>query len=143
MRKEYWIPRGKSYIKHILYHCIICTRLNARPYNYPKSPNLLLSRVDNSYPFICTRIDYTGAVYCISIYNYNVLNERDSFKCYIVIYTCASSRGVILNVVPDGSSETFINSLRKFICRRGCPARILSDNWGVFVGDITQKFIVM
>ena len=92
VRKEYWIPRGKSYIKHILYHCIICTRLNGRPCNYPKSPNLLLSRVDNSYPFICTGIDYTGAVYCISIYNYNVLNERDSFKCYIVIYTCASSR---------------------------------------------------
>ena len=92
VRKEYWIPRGKSYIKHFLYHCIICTRLNGRPYNYPKSPNLLLSRVDNSYPFICTGIDYTGAVYCISIYNYNVLNERDSFKCYIVIYKCASSR---------------------------------------------------
>ena len=92
VRKEYWIPREKSYIKHILYHCIICTRLNGRPCNYPKSPNLLLSRVDNSYPFICTGIDYTGTVYCISIYNYNVLNERDSFKCYIVIYTCASSR---------------------------------------------------
>ena len=48
-----------------------------------------------------------------------------------------------VDVVPDGSSETFINSLRKFICRRGCPARILLDNWGVFVADITQKFIVM
>ena len=102
VRKEYWIPRGKSYIKQILYHCIICRRLNSRPYNYPRSPNLQLSRVDDSYPFICTGIDYTGAVYCKSIYNDNVLNERDPFKCYIVIYTCASTRGVILDVVPDG-----------------------------------------
>ena len=143
MRKEYRISRGKSYIKQILYHCIICRRLNSKPYNYPKSPNLPLSRVGNSYPFICTEIDYTGAVYCISIYNYNVSNERDSFKCYIVIYTCVSSREVILDVVPDGSAETVIKTLRKFISRRGCLARILSDNGGVFVADITQKFIVM
>ena len=51
MRKEYCTPRGKSYIKQILNHCIICRRLNSRPYNYPKSPNLPLSCVDDSYPF--------------------------------------------------------------------------------------------
>ena len=141
MRKEYWIPRGKSYIKQILYHCIICRHLNSWPYNYPKSPNLPLSRVDDSYPFICTGIDYTGAVYCRSIYNDDVLNQRDPFKCYIVIYTCASTRGVILDVVTDGSSETFINTLKKFISTRGCPPKILSDNGSVFVADITQKFV--
>ena len=140
MRKEYWIPRGKSYIKQILYHCIICRRLNSRQYNYPRSPNLPLSRVDDSYSFICTGIDYTGAVYCRSIYNDDVLNERDHFKYYIVIYTCATTREAILDVVPDGSAKTFINSLKKFISRRGCPAKILSDNGGVFVADITQKF---
>ena len=48
---------------------------------------------------------------------------------------------MILDVVPDGSAETFINSLKKFISRRGCPAKILSDNRGVFVADITQKFV--
>ena len=101
--------RRKSYIKQVLYHCIICRRLNSRPYNYPRSPNLPLSLVDDSYPFICTEIDHTGVVYCRSIYNDNVLNERDHFKCYIAIYTCASTRGVIQDVIPDGSAETFIN----------------------------------
>ena len=33
-----------------------------------------------------------------------------------------------------GSSES------DFISRRGCPAKILSDNGSVFVADITQKF---
>ena len=69
------------------------------------------------------------------------MNERDPFKCYIVIYTCVSTPGVILDVVPDGSAETFITSLKKSISRRGCPAKILSDNGGVFVADITQKFV--
>ena len=138
MRQEYWISRGKNYIKEILYHCIICRCLNCRR---PKSLNLPLSRVNNSYPFICTEIEYAGAIYCRSICNDDVLNERDPFKCYIVIYTCASTRGVILNVVLDGSAETFINSLKKFISRRCCPAKISSDNGGLFVADITQKLV--
>ena len=69
-------------------------------------------------------MDYTGAVYCRSIYNDDVLN-RDPFKCYIVIYTRPSIRGLIPAVVPDVSAEILINSLKKFISRRGCPAKIL------------------
>ena len=48
---------------------------------------------------------------------------------------------MILDAVPDGSVKTLINSLKKFISRRGCPAKILSENWGIFVADITQKFV--
>ena len=48
---------------------------------------------------------------------------------------------MILDVVPDGSFETFINSLKKFISTRSCPAKILSDNGSVFIADITQKFV--
>ena len=55
------------------------------------------------------------------------------------LYVCL--RGVILDVVPDRSEETFINSLKKFISSRGCPAKLLSDNGGVFVPDITQKCV--
>ena len=69
------------------------------------------------------------------------LIRDDAEFSYIVIYTCASTQGVILDVVPDGSAETFINSSKKFISRRGCPVKILSDTEGVFVVDITQKFV--
>ena len=69
------------------------------------------------------------------------MNERDHFKCYTAIYTCASTRGVIQDVIPDGSAETFIKSLKKLISRRGCPAKILSDKEGVFVAHIIQKFV--
>ena len=69
------------------------------------------------------------------------LIRDDAEFSYIVIYTYASTQGVILDVVPDGSAETFINSSKKFISRRGCPAKILSDTGGVFVVDITQKFV--
>ena len=63
------------------------------------------------------------------------------YKCYIVIYTCASTRGAVLDLVPDVSAEIFVNSLSKFISRRGYPQMILSDNGSPFIADITQNFV--
>ena len=58
-----------------------------------------------------------------------------------VICTCTSARDVVLDLVPDASAETFINSLSKFISRGGGPQIILSDNGSPFTGDITQNFV--
>ena len=63
------------------------------------------------------------------------------YKCYIVIYTCASTRGAVLDLVPDVSAEIFVNSLSKFISRRGYPQIILPDNGSPFIADITQNFV--
>ena len=46
-----------------------------------------------------------------------------------------------LDIVPDSLVNTFINSLKKFTSRRGCPAKILSDNGDIFVADITKKLV--
>ena len=100
-----------------------------------------MSAIPHYLQFSCTGIDYTGAAHCRNIYYDNVMNERDPFKFYITIDTCPSNRRMILDVVPDGAAETFNNSLKKFISRGGCLARILSGNGGVFVADITQKFV--
>ena len=32
-RSCYWIPRGKSFVKKVLHHCITCKRFNSRPYS--------------------------------------------------------------------------------------------------------------
>ena len=74
------------------------------------------------------------------MYHRNTLDEWDLFKCYVALYTCTFTRGVILELVPDASSKYFIYSLRKFISRRGCPGKILTDNGTVFTSQETQKF---
>ena len=85
-------------------------------------------------------IDYLGPLYCKDIYDRNTLDDCDVFKCYIVFYTCASIRGVILELVQGTSSKYFIYSLRKFISCRGCPGNILTDNGTVFTSQEMQKF---
>ena len=46
----------------------------------------------------------------------------------------------ILDLVPDASARTFVNSFMKFISRRGCPQKVLSDNGTVFKSELTQAF---
>ena len=142
-RNQYWIPRVKSFIKKILSKCATCRKVNSRPYNYPVSPDLPSVCLNDDVSFSGIGVDYIGALYCKNLFNSNSSYEGDMYKCYIVIYTCASTRGVVLDLVPDASAETFINSLAKFISRRGCPQIILSDNGSQFIADITQIFVAI
>ena len=140
IRSCYWIPRGKSFVKKVLHRCITCKRFNSRPYSYPKSPNWPEVRLKHDNTVSGTGIDYLGSLYCKHIHDRNTLDDCDSFKCYVVLYTYASTRGVILELVPDASSKCFIYSLRKFISRWGCPGKILTDNGTGFTLQETQKF---
>ena len=62
-------------------------------------------------------------------------------KKWVTLYTCASTRNMILDVIPSLSAESFIRSFRRFISRRGCPDSIISDNGKNFVSKGSQNFI--
>ena len=137
----YWVPRRKSFVKKILHRCLICRKFNSRLYSYPNSLNLPNVRVNDKIAFYRTGVDYLGPLYCKCIYNMNSLgDDYGLFKCYIVLYTCASTRGVVLELVPDASWKNFVYSFRKFIARRGYPGELLSDNGTVFTSQETQQF---
>ena len=53
-------------------------------------------------------------------------------KVYIALFTCGSTRAVHLEIAPDLSSETFIRSFKRFVCRRGIPRLVVSDNAKTF-----------
>ena len=46
---------------------------------------------------------------------------------WVVLYTCAASRGVVLDVVKDQGAGAIIKSFCGFVSRRGCPDEIVSD----------------
>ena len=139
VRKNYWISRGKSFVKHVLLPCRKCKEYNSRPYSYPETPNLPHLRLRDDVPFSGTGVDYFGPLYCRDIFAKN----SQMYKCWVVLYTCASTRGVILDVVHSNHSQTFINSFRRFIARRGCPVTVLSDNRKSFIAENTQSFVAM
>ena len=62
------------------------------------------------------------------------------YKCWIALYTCASTRGIILDAVPGLDDVTFVGSFQKFIARRGAPQYVISDNGKCFISQFTKNF---
>ena len=53
-------------------------------------------------------------------------------KAYVCLLTCASTRTLHLELVPNLSVATFLQAFRRFVARRTLPSKILSDNAKTF-----------
>ena len=98
------------------------------PYKAPPPPLLPLFRVLDGPPFTFIGVDFAGLLYSKSS---PPCKEDD--KVWICLFTCAVTHAVHLEVV-DISVSTFIRCLKHFVCRRGLPHGIVSDNGKTFQG---------
>ncbi|GFT18372.1 integrase catalytic domain-containing protein [Trichonephila clavipes] len=78
-------------------------------------------RVEQSAPFSVVGIDFGGPLY-----------TKDENKHYIVLFTCAVTRALHLELVNNLTTETFLLALRRFISRRGLCSKILTENAKTF-----------
>ena len=62
-------------------------------------------------------------------------------KLWVTLYTCASSRALLLDLVPSKSSSDFIKSFKRSISRRGVPNNVISDGGSNFVSVESQEFV--
>ena len=99
-----------------------CIGQSSRPFNeLPRDP-LTRFRVDIDFPYSHIGVDYLGPLYVRNIYG---SKNGDLYKCHIVLYTCASTRAVRLDIVPDESRQSFIRSLKGCIIRYGISKLIM------------------
>ncbi len=71
-------------------------------------------------PFTNVGVDYFGPI--------DVKRGCACVKRYGVIFTCMASRAVHLEVAYSLDTDSCINALRRFICRRGQVCHLRSDN---------------
>ena len=83
----------------------------------PPLPDFRVAKVD--------AFDHVGIDHCGPLY---VKEGKKVLKNYVLILTCAVSRGVHLELVSDMSVKEFMLGFRRFVGRRGLPTFILSDN---------------
>jgi hypothetical protein len=88
--------------------------------------------VRQSFPFATTGVDYFGPLLVRQVFDEKDLNM---YKVWVVLYTCAVTRAVHLDVVPDLSASAFLRSLKRFIGRRGVPNLMISDNATCFKNE--------
>ena len=59
-------------------------------------------------------------------------------KRYGCIFTCLTVRAVHIEVAQSLEADSFINAFQHFICRRGQPLELQSDNGTNFVGGYRE-----
>ena len=121
LRGKIWLLNGRVMLKKIIKGCPVCNRYQARPFNQPQAP-LPDFRVIASRPFQSVGIDFFGP-----------LLQPARSKVYGVLFTCATYRGVHIELVKDMTAATFWRALRRFCARKGRPDLVYSDNATTFV----------
>ena len=143
-RTNYWITKGRQRVK-MLKGCHLCKLMEGLSYPAPTTADLPEFRLDGGRSFKYTGVDYCGPVYVKNIYSKKKgkekKNDQDEMnKAYILIFTCATSRMVHLELCPDLGTETYIRAQERFTDRKAKPAMFVSDNGKTFKGKSLKKF---
>ena len=138
IRSEFWIPRCRNIVRKLIHDCTLCSRFEGKAYDYPKSGPLPEARVSQDNAFSRIGIDYARPVYVKNVYI--VENDKTMYKAWIVLITCASSRCIHLDLVPDCSGKSCVDALTRFINSRGAPKLAISDNGTAFISRDVQTF---
>ena len=138
VKTKYFIPRCRQIAKRLIRSCFVCRCIDAKPYNWRPDPPLPDIRVSVTNPFMAVGVDLAGPMYV----KVRDVDGKENSKAYIVLFTCAGTRAVHLEMVDDCSSTRYIRALRRFVARRGKPRIMLSDNATNFSSKETQSFLV-
>ena len=87
-------------------------------------------RVEPSRPFSRVGLDYAGPFHIKASQG----RGRKSFKGFVALFVCLSSKAVHLELVGDLTTKAFLGALSRFPSRRGSPTEIWSDNATTFHG---------
>lgn len=126
LRSEYWLVKGRQFVRKIIYRCTICKRLEGKSCRGNPPPPLPEYRVRQSRPFQVTGVDFAGPLFV------RASDTTATSKVWLCLYTCCATRAVHLDLVTDMTADTFIRSFRRFVSRRGLPSRMISDNGKTF-----------
>ena len=138
LRNCFWIIRGRQIVKRVLRRCVVCRRHQAKVLVPPTSPPLPSYRLSADFCFKNTGTDHAGPLFVKPIY----MQDDMLYKCYISLFTCATSRAIHLELVPDLTGPAFIRAMKRFIARRGYPGLLVSDNAKTFTFVLVKNFLL-
>ena len=117
-------------MKKIIRKCVICRKYEGTPYNPLPPTDLPNNRVSEDPPFTHVGLDFAGPLFIEN--KSSEVEQNESKKVYICLFTCASTRAVHLELCRSLSAQDFLLSVRRFASRRGLPATLTSDNAKTF-----------
>lgn len=121
----YWITGCSGAVSSFIKNCVTCQKLRAKVQDQ-KMADLPEDRLEPSPPFSYCGVDFFGPWY--------VKEGRKELKRYGVLFTCMASRAVHLEVCHTMETDSFLNALRRFVCRRGPIRQLRADQGTNFIG---------
>ena len=137
-RNRFWKTQGRTFVRKILIDCYICRKYRGKPYPYSEFSPLPKLRLNYLRPIAVVDVDLWGSIFVKNMYfdGYGRMH-----KTWVVLYTCAASRGVVLDVLKDQGAGAIMKSFCRLVSRRGCPDEIVSDHGPNFTAEQTQNFV--
>lgn len=141
LSRRFWILASRRVVRSYTSKCITCFRCKPISRN-PLMGDLPPHRVLQLKPFDVIGVDYGGPFF-ITPYKGRGIK---SFKAYLCLFVCFSTKAVHLELATDLTTQAFIAAFQRFLARRGPTSHIYSDAGTNFLGakryftDL-QKFI--
>lgn len=129
IQQQYWILSLRSLVRQCIFKCLICYKLKAKTLTPPMS-DLPAVRFEQVRAFLNVFVDYAG----FFVLKESTRRNARTYKAYLAIFICMSTKAMHLEVVTDLSAAAFLAALDRFTSRRGLAAKIYSDNGTNFVG---------
>jgi hypothetical protein len=121
----FWVVNGGKEVGSVVFKCVRCKWLRGK-LNNQKMADLPFNRTAMVPPFTYCGVDVFGPI--------QVKEGRKVLKRYGALFTCFSLRAVHIETLASLETDSFIQSLRRFVARRGAVREIRSDNGSNFVG---------
>ncbi|XP_058828364.1 uncharacterized protein LOC131688208 [Topomyia yanbarensis] len=126
VRQRFCIPHLRAAIKKVMKSSVWCKVRNCKPVT-PKMAPLPIQRLTPfRRPFSFVGLDYLGPLH--------VTVGRRTEKRWVALFTCLTTRAVHLEVAYSLTTEACVMAFRRFVCRRGFPSEVFSDNGTNLVG---------
>ena len=100
VRIEWWIPKLRSKVKKVINRCKTCKVFSTKSFGSTTTAELPNFRTEDRRPFETTRVDSAGPLEC-------KITKKERGKCYVMLFTCVTSRAVHLEVTKSQTAEEF------------------------------------
>ena len=107
IRNQYWIPGLRTLAKSVRRECETCKILTTKQYPVPNVGKLPAIRITAKHPFTVTGIDFVSL--------FTLKEKKQELKAYVIVFSCATSRGVHFTTTRTMKTSEFIARLIEFI----------------------------
>ena len=108
IRERFWILRGPEAVKQMTKKCVICLRIDGKPYKSQAPTDLPTERVSEDPPFTHVGLDFAGPLLIAN-------GNSNESKVYICFFTCAARRAVHLELCCSLNAQDFLLAFRRFV----------------------------